>query len=79
MWWVKTASGSNMPLDPEIDHARGNVVLRASDNRAIAFGSTEEAKDWIFVHDGDGPYASHFATCPARQEATSAPTQERLL
>jgi hypothetical protein len=42
MWWVKTEAGNNMPLDLEPDHEHGNVVLHASDNRALVLASSKE-------------------------------------
>lgn len=58
--WVKTETGSNMPLDAS-SSADGNVVLVAS--------SPRDAVCWVVTPSRPAPqgmplYKSHFATCP---------------
>ncbi len=66
--WAKTEGGKNMPLDPRPDPDHGTILLWGERKVAKVFGSTREARAYQFMHGGDGPYTTHFATCPARKQ-----------
>jgi len=64
--WARTrATGKRMPLDVEPDWKRGNVLLD-EERRAVVLPSPEAARQSLLAMGGkwDGPYLSHFASCP---------------
>jgi hypothetical protein len=69
MLWIRTrATGKSMPLDPEPNWERGNILLD-EENKAVAFPSPEAAQQRRLLTGWDGPYISHFATCPNARRA----------
>lgn len=61
--WVRTRKGKRMPIDPFPNGKQGNVILAGEEKIAHVFRSPEEARAYQFMHEGDGPYTSHFHTC----------------
>lgn len=65
--WVRMArTGKWNPLDLDPDEERGNVLIDEA-GRGHAFANNDAARGYRLMHpEMDGPYLSHFATCPKR-------------
>lgn len=70
--WAKTEKGKAIPLDPRPACDDGNVVLVGERRIARVFKDAKAARAYQFLHGGDGPYISHFATCVARRKFRKA-------
>ena len=67
--WVETVNGKRMPLDPLPCESKGNIELRSSGPRLLAFVHSPAA---VPVQTERRVYRSHYATCPRQQRKSSS-------
>lgn len=70
--WVETVNGKRMPLDPLPCKSRGNVELRSSGAKVLAFVHSPSS---VPVQTERRVYRAHAATCPRQQRKAQSSTK----